>query len=580
MLPKPSPRQKLQPNTDLFTYTVKDNTDGVSTDTRMVNLTLVGNNPPVANDDAAAEGAITNESISVLVNVLANDTDADNAVPPFNAGLTIQSVDTTGTTGTAVIEAGQIRYNPNGQFETLVDGVNGTDTFTYTISDGIATSTATVTVTITGVNGDPIANNDSRTTNEDSDTSANVRNNDTDADHAISSLVVTTTGTGLAMTNGGLLDIAADGSYTFKTNGDFEHLRPGETQSSQFTYTIQDPQGKSDTATLTVTVTGVEDAVAANDDPSAGTTDEKNSVTVAGPGVVANDTNAESTPQVSTADTASTEGGIVAVVQQADIGEVGQVLNVDGTAQTISFAQTYTNPVVVALSSQGTPAGNTGIDPDVAAVRIFNVTTGSFQVRLDIPPSGSPAANPETVNYLVIESGEYELANGLRLKAGTQSVGVGDTAINFGGTIGFGATPVALTQVMSDNDSAYIKVRHRAGINTSGVTVFLEEAEAAAAHGSNESVGYIAIEPGQGTINGVAYEVGNTPNSVTQVPFNLNFANTYASLPLFVADMQTIDGADASGLRWRNNTGSGLTGGGSGTDTVTINFGDNGWAGG
>ena len=35
-----------------------------------------------------------------------------------------------------------------------------TDVFTYTISDGTATDTATLTITVTGVNDDPVAQND------------------------------------------------------------------------------------------------------------------------------------------------------------------------------------------------------------------------------------------------------------------------------------------------------------------------------------------------------------------------------------------------------------------------------------
>ncbi|WP_197275892.1 Ig-like domain-containing protein, partial [Vibrio coralliirubri] len=69
-------------------------------------------------------------------------------------------------------------YTPNGDY-------NGSDTITYTISDGNAgTDTATIAVTVTPVNDGPVANDDTAiTTDEDTAVSnINVLNNDTDVD--------------------------------------------------------------------------------------------------------------------------------------------------------------------------------------------------------------------------------------------------------------------------------------------------------------------------------------------------------------------------------------------------------------
>jgi hypothetical protein len=71
----------------------------------------------------------------VLIDVLANDT--DDGTP---AALSISSVGVADS-GTAVIEAGQIRYTPPA-------GFSGVATFTYTISDGANSDTASVTVTV------------------------------------------------------------------------------------------------------------------------------------------------------------------------------------------------------------------------------------------------------------------------------------------------------------------------------------------------------------------------------------------------------------------------------------------------
>ena len=55
----------------------------------------------------------------------------------------------------ALAADGSFTYTPNANF-------NGTDSFTYTASDGTAASNvATVTITVTGVNDAPVAVDDS-----------------------------------------------------------------------------------------------------------------------------------------------------------------------------------------------------------------------------------------------------------------------------------------------------------------------------------------------------------------------------------------------------------------------------------
>lgn len=88
------------------------------------------NSAPVAVDDSVT----TDYATSVLIDVLANDTDADMDT------LSIQSVGTP-SNGTAVIESGQIRYTPD-------VGFDGDDSFTYVVTDGTDTDTGTVNVTV------------------------------------------------------------------------------------------------------------------------------------------------------------------------------------------------------------------------------------------------------------------------------------------------------------------------------------------------------------------------------------------------------------------------------------------------
>ncbi len=247
------------------------------------------------------------------------------------------------------------------------------------------------------------------------------------------------------------------------------------------------------------------------------------------------------------------------VAEYADLGEVGQVLNVGGTAQTVNFAGTYVNPVIVALAEQGSGTG--GADPNVVEVRIFNVDAGAgtFQIQLDVPP-GANNTNPpaeETVNFLVVEAGTYTLDDGTVIQAGTVSVsGSTDESVSFGAGV-FATTPVAMTQLMSQNDASFVKPRHRAGVNANGFSFFLEQAEGQAQHSVNETVGYIAISPtaaaGATTGAGLLFEAGTTPNAVTHSNFGVTLQNAYSAPPIFIGDQQTIDGVDPSGLRFRYN---------------------------
>ena len=107
----------------------------------MDSLFYLANAAPLAVNDSYT----TNEDTAVSGNVTTNDSDAD------------------GNTITATVVAnpshGSLSFAPNGAFTyTPSPDYNGTDTFTYNLSDGTATSnTATVSITVLPVNDAPVA---------------------------------------------------------------------------------------------------------------------------------------------------------------------------------------------------------------------------------------------------------------------------------------------------------------------------------------------------------------------------------------------------------------------------------------
>jgi len=105
--------------------------NNIATEDTTINIV---NNAPLAVDDSA----ITSVDASVTIDVLNNDSDIDGDT------LTIDSV-TQGTSGGSVVNnsGSNVTYTP-------VGGFSGSDSFTYTISDGKGgTDTASVNVTVT-----------------------------------------------------------------------------------------------------------------------------------------------------------------------------------------------------------------------------------------------------------------------------------------------------------------------------------------------------------------------------------------------------------------------------------------------
>ncbi|MBA2719744.1 MAG: tandem-95 repeat protein, partial [Chloroflexi bacterium] len=168
---------------------------------------------------------------------------------------------TQGTNGTVTFTATGVTYTPNANY-------NGSDSFTYTVCDNGTTNgspaslcdTATVSITVTAVNDRPVAAADSKTLAEDAAaTTINVLANDSTgpANEASQTLTITSVtqpahGT-VAITNAG-----ADLTYT--PAADYNG-------SDSFTYTVCDngttngsPASLCDTATVSITVTAVNDA--------------------------------------------------------------------------------------------------------------------------------------------------------------------------------------------------------------------------------------------------------------------------------------------------------------------------------
>ena len=342
---------------DVFTYTVSDNqAGGALADTATLTVTISGaNDSPTANVDVngfteAVDGAAPGD---VSGNILSNDTDIDNTAAELSVAAIAYSG--SGTPPARVSEAYVADHVIEGEYGTLYLNNDGSyhyvedkgatdslntddpavaDVFTYTVSDnqagGALTDTATLTVTIDPANDSPVAMADVNGFTEAVDNAGahavfgNVLENDGDVDNAdlgdpgtpeLTVAAIAYSGAGdppvrvselyasdhIVEGEYGTLYLNDDGSYVYvEDKNATDPLNADDPNVADvFTYTVSDNQAGgalTDTATLTVTISGANDSPTANVDVNGFT----EAVDGAAPGdvsgnVLSNDTDIDNT---------------------------------------------------------------------------------------------------------------------------------------------------------------------------------------------------------------------------------------------------------------------------------------------
>ncbi|MFC1976350.1 Ig-like domain-containing protein, partial [Chloroflexota bacterium] len=212
---------------DSFVYQICDDDGACNTATVGVTIDPV-NDPPVALDDIAFTAEDTSESITVLD----NDTDVDgNPLTVVAVGNAANG--STTTNGTVVT------YDPSLNYA-------GTNTFTYTISDGSLQDTAMVTITVNGINDPPVARADAFSTAVNITLTVpapGVLANDTDVD-----IGDTLTAVWVSDPVSGTLILNVDGSFVYVPNTGFIGV-------DTFIYRARDAlMAPSESVTVTISV--------------------------------------------------------------------------------------------------------------------------------------------------------------------------------------------------------------------------------------------------------------------------------------------------------------------------------------
>ena len=221
---------------DSFTYLANDGTQNSPIATVMIDVGAVNDAPTAGNVSVT-----TDEDTPVLVTLTGSDPEGSTL------GYAIVTPPTSGTlSGTAP----GLTYTPD-------PDVSGADTFTYIVNDGSLDSLpATVDITINPVNDAPVASAASVSTSEDTPLGITLTGSDVEND-TLTFAVVT------SPTSGSLSGTAPDLTYT--PASDFSG-------SDSFTFIASDATLDSAPATISITVDAVDDAPVAND--VAATTDE------------------------------------------------------------------------------------------------------------------------------------------------------------------------------------------------------------------------------------------------------------------------------------------------------------------
>ncbi len=250
--------------TTAFTVTVTD-ADGASVTNSTTSIDILSvNDAPVLAQGLGTRNLDQGQAFSYTIPT-GTFTDADTG-----DSLTLSATSGDGSALPAWLSfdaaTGRLTGTPgNADVGTRTVRVTATDSSGATVSD-------LLTIQVANVNDAPVATNDTDDTDRLTPVTVGASNgvlaNDTDPD-AGDRLVVSAVngdaanvGRAITLAGGGRLTLNADGGYSFDPAGRYGTLLFGQTRLETVSYTVTDQAGATSTATLTITVRGVNTAPA------------------------------------------------------------------------------------------------------------------------------------------------------------------------------------------------------------------------------------------------------------------------------------------------------------------------------
>ena len=427
-------------------YTIEDQFGSVSAST--VTVTVTGTNDgPIAMPDTGA----TSENVSVAIDVLANDSDADDG-----AVLTVTAAAAPAGQGSASVVANQVQFVPGSDFDYLAVGESTVVTLNYTITDELgATAASTIDITVTGTNDAPVIDaggtdasgavtelpngdpNENAFTHVDSGV---IAFDDADLSDTHNASFVPQGGGYLGTFSLDPVNQAGDNlGWHFEVDDSaIDFLDEGETLTQTYTVSIDDGNGGTTTQDVTVTITGESDNLPPDAADDAYSVTGNVTLTIdANDGVLANDTDdggvgaGPGEASVTAFDTTSANGGSVTVNPDGSFSYEPPVgfSGADSFSYTLTDAEGETDTATVTITvdakqvwfidNAATGSANLGTQADpFTSLAAFNTAQGA--------PNGPGAG--DTI-YLREGTGTYAEADGINLLSGQTLVGGGQDLV-------------------------------------------------------------------------------------------------------------------------------------------------------
>ena len=489
----------------IFTYQVVDSA-GLTDTAQLVIIVRGANNPPHAQDTVALateKGGVDNGTPGVDPGVPPAPGRQVTFVDPDGDPVSVTSIRTgpeggsgqAGTVGTPLNgQYGALTINSDGTYSYVIDNDNAevqalrgvddllVEVFTYRVTDSDGEfDDAQIVIVIRGQNDNPVATDNSAEAFEAGgvnnssggvDPTGNVLDDDSDVDGGAGDPVdygetkaVVSVRTGAIENAGtagalgselrgtyGWLTLNADGSYSYRLDNSMDQvqaLRPGNSLIETFNYSIIDTAGAIDTALLTITIRGSNDAPVANND---------NALAVEAGGLNNGSPGSDPSGNVLNNDIDVDRFGetlsVIGVAQGSSSGTVGSsfagqygslILNADGSYtylvdnddplvqalrtanNTLRESFTYTirdlagatSSATLTITIQGRNDNPLAVDDNAVAVEAGGTNNGTA----GIDPTGNLLGNDRDV-----DAGDSKTLNGIR--AGSEAAGGTFTAVN------------------------------------------------------------------------------------------------------------------------------------------------------
>ncbi|WP_108945281.1 retention module-containing protein [Shewanella halifaxensis] len=307
----------------------------------------------------------------------------------------------------------------------------------------------------------------------------------------------------ITFANGATITVNADGSYTFNTNGAYDHLSQGELETLEFNYTITDEHGAMDTATVTINIVGTNDApiaVGNNYEVNEGASITGNLITDDSGGGV--DSDAESNTLTIThinglaVDFSNGNATIAIASGSLTISPDGTFIYIHDGSEPVPTEFTYTISDGNKASDTATVTLNVnGVNDDPNAVaNSYNVNEGSSaQGNLITDNTGDGIdydADGDTLYITHINGVELVFVNNLA----TVFVAGGSLSIDINGNFtynhdGSASTPVSFSYTISDRNGGFDTSDVVLNINEVNNPVSIENIETLTVHESALATG-------------------------------------------------------------------------------------------